>query len=202
MMLSLALALSTPNQTTPPQVERKNMDIVNQEIKAGEEVAVVTTGKGQFVLRFYADIAPKHVENFKKLATTGFYDGTRFHRTIPGFVIQGGDPLTKRIEDASRWGTGGPEWRVPAEFNERPHKRGILSMARSSDPNSGGSQFFVCVADVPSLDRQYTVFGAIVSGMDVVDQIVKSPTTDRNGSVKPEEAVRMEKVEIKTWPLE
>jgi peptidyl-prolyl cis-trans isomerase B (cyclophilin B) len=202
MMLSLALALSTPNQTTPPPVERKNMDIVNQEIKAGEEVAVVTTGKGQFVLRFYADIAPKHVENFKKLATTGFYDGTRFHRTIPGFVIQGGDPLTKRLEDASRWGTGGPEWRVSAEFNERPHKRGILSMARSSDPNSGGSQFFVCVADVPSLDRQYTVFGAIVSGMDVVDQIVKSPTTDRNGSVKPEEAVRMEKVEIKTWPLE
>ena len=202
MMLSLALALSTPNQTPPPPVERKNMDIVNQEIKAGEEVAVVTTGKGQFVLRFYADIAPKHVENFKKLANTGFYDGTRFHRTIPGFVIQGGDPLTKRIEDAGRWGTGGPEWRVPAEFNERPHKRGILSMARSQDPNSGGSQFFVCVADVPSLDRQYTVFGAIVSGMDVVDQIVKSPTTDRNGSVKPEEAVRMEKVEIKTWPLE
>ncbi|MBX3096381.1 MAG: peptidylprolyl isomerase [Fimbriimonadaceae bacterium] len=171
-------------------------------LQAGDEVAVIETQKGRIVLEFFPDYAPNHVENFKKLAREGFYDGTRFHRVIPGFVIQGGDPHTKDLGKASIWGTGGPDARVRAEFNELLHKRGILSMARSSDPHSAGSQFFVCVADVPSLDRQYTVFGNVVEGMEAVDAIVQTPTTDRNGTVVPEEAIEMQSVTIQTWPLE
>jgi peptidyl-prolyl cis-trans isomerase B (cyclophilin B) len=171
-------------------------------LQEGDEVAVIETAKGRIVLEFYEDVAPNHVANFKKLAREGFFDGTRFHRVIPGFVIQGGDPHTKDLGKRSLWGAGGPDERVRAEFNSVPHKRGILSMARSSDPHSAGSQFFVCVADVPSLDNQYTVFGNVVEGMDAVDAIVQTPTTDRNGTVVPEQAVAMDRVEIRTWPLD
>lgn len=170
-------------------------------VQPGDEVAVIQTDKGRIVLEFFPDYAPNHVENFKKLAREGFYDGTRFHRVIPGFVIQGGDPHTKDLGKASAWGTGGPDGRVRAEFNELLHKRGILSMARSSDVHSAGSQFFVCVADVPSLDRQYTVFGNVVEGMEAVDAIVKTPTSDRNGTVVPQDAIQMQSVSIETWPL-
>jgi len=171
-------------------------------LQEGDEIAVIETAKGRIVLEFYEDVAPNHVANFKKLVREGFFDGTRFHRVIPGFVIQGGDPHTKDLAKRALWGTGGPDERVRAEFNSVPHKRGILSMARSSDPHSAGSQFFVCVADVPSLDNQYTVFGNVVEGMDAVDAIVQTPTTDRNGTVVPEKAVAMDRVEIRTWPLD
>ncbi|HWD40273.1 MAG TPA: peptidylprolyl isomerase [Fimbriimonas sp.] len=144
-----------------------------------EEVAVLRTNLGEIVLRFHPEQAPGHVENFKKLAREGFYDGTKFHRVIPGFMIQGGDPNSKSDERA-RHGTGGPGYQIRAEFNSTKHKRGILSMARSSDPNSAGSQFFIMVADYPSLDNQYTAFGEVVSGMDVVDKIVALPRDQRD----------------------
>jgi peptidyl-prolyl cis-trans isomerase B (cyclophilin B) len=132
--------------------------------------AVIRTDKGEIVLNFYPDVAPVTVASFIHLARSGFYNGLRFHRVEPGFVIQGGDP--KSIDpNAPDVGTGGPGYNLPAEFNERPHNKGTLSMARSQDPNSGGSQFFICLEAQPSLDGQYTVFGETVSGMEVVGAI-------------------------------
>src|SRR6185369_8256060 len=132
------------------------------------------TTLGKIVLKFYPDVAPNHVANFKKLAKDGFYNGTIFHRVIPGFMIQGGDPNTKS-EDRSRHGIGGSGQNLKAEFNSKPHVRGTLSMARSMDPNSASSQFFICVAASQQLNGQYTVFGEVVEGMDVVDKIVNTP---------------------------
>lgn len=136
-----------------------------------EEVAVLTTKFGKITIKFFPQDAPNHVENFKKLAKAGFYNGTTFHRVIPGFMIQGGDPNTKD-DDRSNDGMGGPGYTILAEFNSRSHQRGIVSMARSQDPNSAGSQFFICVAPATFLDRQYTVFGEVIDGMDAVDKIV------------------------------
>ena len=151
---------------------------------ADNEVAVITTSEGVLVLEFYPDVAPKHVENFKTLAKKGFYDGTAFHRVIPGFMIQGGDPNTKNESAKDTWGMGGPGTTVNAEFNSKHHARGILSMARSSDPNSGGSQFFICHADAGNLDGQYTVFGNLLKGFDVLDKIATTPTEEPNRPLK------------------
>ena len=164
----------------------------------GEKVAVIDTNFGRIVLKFFPKLAPGHVKNFTKLASKGFYDQTTFHRVIPGFMIQGGDPNTKPGATGMP-GMGGPGYTIPAEFNPTHHARGILSMARSSDPNSAGSQFFICVADAASLDNQYTVFGQVVQGMDVVDKIVNLPR-DSSDMPTPKPAV-MKKVTIKTWPL-
>ncbi len=128
------------------------------------------------VIELWPDVAPKTVENFKKLAGEGFYDGTAFHRVIKGFMIQGGDPLTKDESAQGRWGTGGPGYQVKAEFNEKSHGRGVISMARSQDPNSAGSQFFICHKDSKFLDRQYTTFGRLIKGEDVLDKIANTPT--------------------------
>lgn len=133
--------------------------------------AVIKTDKGDIVLRFFPDVAPVTVASFLHLARTGFFNGTAFHRVEPGFVIQGGDPLSKD-PNAPDVGTGGPGYNLPAEFNNRPHKLGTLSMARSGHANSGGSQFFICLGDQPSLDGKYTVFGETASGLEVVQQIV------------------------------
>lgn len=141
-----------------------------------DKVVELRTDKGVIAIRFFPDVAPDHVRNFIDLSESGFYNGTKFHRIIPGFVIQGGDPNT-REGDPSTWGTGGSGKRLKAEFSSIHHKRGILSMARSMDPDSASSQFFVCVADAGALDNQYTVFGEVVSGMDVVDKIVNGPRT-------------------------
>src|SRR5438093_702515 len=122
------------------------------------EVAVIKTSEGEMIAEFWPDVAPNTVENFKKLARSGFYDGTAFHRIVKGFMIQGGDPLTKDPAKESRYGTGDPGYKIKAEFNDRSHERGVLSMARSSDPNSAGSQFFICLANVSRLDHQYTTF--------------------------------------------
>ena len=163
--------------------------------------AVISTQFGDIVLEFFDDLAPKHVESFKFHAQNGYYNGTTFHRVIPGFMIQGGDPLTNS-EDRSRHGTGGnaakffgigsesneSTWDLPAEFSPTPHERGILSMARSQNPDSGGSQFFICVADARFLDNQYTVFGKVVSGLDVVDAIVSAP---RDGRDNPDDRIEM-----------
>ena len=156
------------------------------------EIAVIETTLGSIELEFLEDLAPGHVKNLKDLAKKGFYDGTPFHRVIPGFMIQGGDPNSKS-EDRSTHGTGGPGHSVNAEFNDTPHDRGILSMARSQDPNSAGSQFFIVVKDSHFLDNQYTAFGKVVSGMDVVDKIVDVP---RDSGDNPNDRVEMISVKI------
>jgi len=156
-----------------------------------ETRAVISTGFGNIELRFFPDVAPNHVNNFIKLAGEGFYDGTTFHRVIPDFLIQGGDP-NSRGPDRSTHGKGGPGYTLKAEFNDRPHKSGTLSMARGASPDSAGSQFFICVADAPFLNRQYTVFGEVVSGMEVADKIVSQP---RDAKDNPNERIEM-KVKI------
>lgn len=157
---------------------------VDEKGKKMEEVAVIKTRHGEIVLRFFPDVAPKHVESFKKLAKEGFYDGTTFHRVIPGFMIQGGDPLTKDPDKRHLHGTGGPGYTINAEFNEKPHKRGTLSMARAQDPDSAGSQFFICVVDARFLDRQYTAFGEVIEGMDVADRIVAEKRDQRDNPLE------------------
>ncbi|MEE2858802.1 MAG: peptidylprolyl isomerase [Candidatus Neomarinimicrobiota bacterium] len=140
-----------------------------------KDIIVLETNRGTLKLKFFSDIAPKHCLNFKKLANSGYYDGTSFHRIIPGFMIQGGD-INSRDNDPDNDGMGGPGWTVDAEFSEITHKRGVLSMARSRDPNSAGSQFFICVADSPHLDGKYTVFGEVIANIEVIDHIVNTPT--------------------------
>ena len=132
---------------------------------------IIETNFGTLAFRLMPDIAPETVRNFQKLASSGFYNGTLFHRVIPGFMIQGGDPNTKKT-DKSQWGMGGPGYTVKAEFNSRSHRRGIVSMARAMDPDSAGSQFFIVTTDSTFLDGQYTVFGEVTDGMEVVDKIV------------------------------
>ena len=148
------------------------------------EVAVLKTSEGEIVLEFWPDVAPGHVENFKTLAKKGFYDGTCFHRVIKGFMIQGGDPNTKDEAKKGAWGTGGPGHQVKAEFNDKAHTRGVLSMARSSDPNSAGSQFFICHGDPRFLDKQYTAFGKLIKGDDVLEKIGTTPVGARDVPVK------------------
>jgi peptidyl-prolyl cis-trans isomerase B (cyclophilin B) len=139
------------------------------------ELAHITTTEGEMVIEFWPDVAPKTVENFKTLAQKGFYDGTCFHRIIKGFMIQGGDPLTRDPAAENRWGTGGPGYQIRAEFNDRPHQRGVISMARSANPDSAGSQFFICDGDASFLDRQYTAFGKLIKGDDVLVKIANTP---------------------------
>lgn len=163
-----------------------------QEIERMKQTtAVLQTKFGEITLKFLPEVAPNHVDSFIKLASSGFYDGTTFHRVVPGFVIQGGDPNSKS-EDRSKHGTGGPGYNLEAEFSNLPHKRGTLSMARAAHPDSAGSQFFICVADASFLDGQYTVFGEVTEGMDVVDEIVSQPRDSRDN---PNERVEM-KVKI------
>jgi len=170
LILLLVLAVSVT-----AYAEQINKKFTSGEIKKMAAThAVIETKFGNIKLRFFPDVAPNHVNNFIELAKKGFYDGTTFHRVIPGFMIQGGDPNSKST-DRSTHGLGGPGYELKAEFNSKHHKRGTLSMARSVNPDSAGSQFFICVADLPALDGQYTVFGEVVSGMEVVDKIVSQP---------------------------
>ena len=154
--------------------------------------AIIKTGFGNIKFNLVSDIAPETVRNFSQLTKSGFYDGTLFHRIIPGFMIQGGDPNTKN-PDKSTWGQGGPGYNLKAEFNSRSHLRGIVSMARSSDPDSAGSQFFIVTSDSTFLDRQYTVFGEVVDGMEVADKIVNLP---RDGNDCPKQEAKMLEVII------
>lgn len=139
------------------------------------EVAVIDTTEGAMVVEFWPDAAPNTVANFQKLAKKGFYDGTCFHRIIKGFMIQGGDPLTKNADAEDSWGTGGPGHTVKAEFNDHSHQTGVLSMARGPHPDSAGSQFFICHGDASFLDRQYTAFGQVIKGGDVLEKIANTP---------------------------
>ena len=154
--------------------------------------AIIKTSFGNIKFNLLPDIATETVRNFLQLAKSGFYNGTLFHRIIPGFMIQGGDPNTKN-PDKSTWGQGGPGYNIKAEFNTRSHLRGIISMARASDPDSAGSQFFIVTSDSTFLDRQYTVFGEVVDGMEVADKIVNLP---RDGNDCPKQEAKMLEVTI------
>lgn len=167
-----------------------------------KEAAVLKTTAGEMVVELWPDVAPKTVENFKTLAQKGFYDGTAFHRIVKGFMIQGGDPLTKDESQQHRWGTGGPGHTVKAEFNDRPHQRGVISMARSQDPNSAGSQFFICLGDASFLNGKYTAFGKLVSGDDVLGKIGDTPVGMSNGGERSKPLTRVGVESIRMVPAD
>jgi peptidyl-prolyl cis-trans isomerase B (cyclophilin B) len=153
------------------------------------------TSAGNMTVELFTKEAPGHAENFVKLARQGFYDGTRFHRVIPGFMIQGGDPNTKTDNDKT-WGTGGPGWQIKAEFNDVHHERGVLSMARSSDPNSAGRQFFVCHGEAGFLDKQYTAFGRLVDGFEALDVIATAKCKPGGEGSRPMDPVKIVKAVV------
>jgi peptidyl-prolyl cis-trans isomerase B (cyclophilin B) len=170
--------------TSLVSAEVKNKKFSKKEIKKmSDQMAVIKTKFGDIKLKFFPDVAPNHVNNFIELSKKGFYNGTVFHRIIPNFMIQGGDPNSKD-HDRARHGIGGPGHTVKAEFSNKSHKRGTLSMARSAHPDSAGSQFFICVADTSHLDGQYTVFGEVVEGLEVVDKIVSQERDRRDNPIE------------------
>ena len=185
LLLSSALFAAEENQENPP-------------MNASNEVAIIKTSEGDMVVQFWNDAAPNTIENFKKLARSGFYDGTIFHRIVKGFMIQGGDPNSKDPAKEGSYGEGGPGYKIKAEFNDRSHERGVISMARSSDPDSAGSQFFICLASVPRLDHQYTTFGRLIKGDDVLGRIGNTPVTRSSSGEnrKPTKRVVIESIKI------
>lgn len=198
LVLLLLFAVAQPelcaqDNAAPRKEGQKKSSEGNQE-----EVAVMKTSEGTLVIEFWPEVAPKTVENFKTLANKGFYDGTAFHRIIKGFMIQGGDPLTKDPGNKERYGMGGPGYTIPAEFNDRSHQRGVISMARSSDPDSAGSQFFICLGDASFLDRKYTAFGKLIKGEDVLTKLGNTPVAlDPSGREKSRPIERVELKNIK-----
>jgi len=191
-MFGLSLGLVSL-QADEPKTDAPKKD--DAKTAPASEVAVIKTSAGDMVIAFWPDAAPKTVENFKKLAKSGFYDGTAFHRVIKGFMIQGGDPNTKDATKEGEWGTGGPGYTVKAEFNDHSHVRGVISMARTADPDSAGSQFFICHGNPTFLDHQYTTFGKLIKGDDVLEKIATTPTHPPDRPNK-----RMEIVSIKIVP--
>jgi peptidyl-prolyl cis-trans isomerase B (cyclophilin B) len=185
LLLSSALFAAEENKENPP-------------MNASNEVAVIKTSEGDMVVQFWTDAAPNTVENFKKLARSGFYDGTIFHRVVKGFMIQGGDPNSKDPGKESSYGQGGPGYKIKAEFNDRSHERGVISMARSSDPDSAGSQFFICLVSVSRLDHQYTTFGKLIKGDEVLGKIGDTPVTRSSSgeNSKPTKRVVIESIKI------
>jgi peptidyl-prolyl cis-trans isomerase B (cyclophilin B) len=167
-------------------------------IKSSNEVAVIKTSEGDMVVQFWTDAAPNTVENFKKLARQGFYDGTIFHRIVKGFMIQGGDPNSKDPAKENSYGEGDPGYKINAEFNDHSHDRGVISMARGPDPNSAGSQFFICLAPVRRLDHQYTTFGKLIKGQDVLEKIGDTEVTKNSMGEpsKPTKRVVIESIKI------
>jgi peptidyl-prolyl cis-trans isomerase B (cyclophilin B) len=174
-LLAILIGISAQAADAPAAVPATNTVAIKPAADTNE-VAVIKTTEGDMVIAFWTDAAPKTIANFKKLARSGFYDGTAFHRVIKGFMIQGGDPLTKDPSAEDRWGSGGPGYTIDAEFNDHSHVRGVISMARTSDPNSAGSQFFICHGDPTFLDHQYTTFGHLIKGDDVLEKIATTPT--------------------------
>jgi peptidyl-prolyl cis-trans isomerase B (cyclophilin B) len=171
-------------------------------MNSSNEVAVIKTSEGDMVVQFWTDASPNTVENFKKLARQGFYDGTIFHRIVKGFMIQGGDPNSKDQAKENSYGEGGPGYNIKAEFNDHGHERGVVSMARGPDPDSAGSQFFICLAPVRRLDHQYTTFGKLIKGDDVLEKIGDTPVT-RNSMGEPSKPTKRVVIEsIKIVPLE
>jgi cyclophilin family peptidyl-prolyl cis-trans isomerase len=199
-VLALTLLCAFPLLAAPAakkKPSKKEKAVATSPRDYANTLATLQTDMGDITLKFYYDKAPHHVQNFVDLAANGFYDGTMFHRVIPGFMIQGGDPNTRKPEDPTHpYGTGGnvvggKEVRIKAEFNDISHKRGILSMARSPDPNSASSQFFIVVKDSTFLDNQYSAFGEVVSGIDVADKIAAAP---RGANDRPNQPIRIKKI--------
>ena len=174
----------------------------NNSHDSSNEVAVIKTSEGDMVVKFWTDAAPRTIENFKKLARQGFYDGTTFHRIVKGFMIQGGDPNSKDPAKENSYGQGGPGYNIKAEFNKHSHDRGVISMARGPDPDSAGSQFFICLAPVHRLDHQYTTFGELIKGQDVLEKIGDIEVT-RNSMGEPSKPSRRVVIEsIKIVPAD
>ena len=190
LMLLCAVSLAAAPAAKKKAPAKKEKKVAPRDY--ANTLATLQTDMGDITVKFFYDKAPRHVENFVDLAASGLYDGTMFHRVIPGFMIQGGDPNTKKPEDPMHpYGTGGSGKNVKAEFNDVSHKRGILSMARSQDPNSASSQFFIVVKDSTFLDNQYSAFGEVVSGMDVADKIAAAP---RGANDRPNQPIRIKKI--------
>jgi peptidyl-prolyl cis-trans isomerase B (cyclophilin B) len=174
----------------------------NRPMNASNEVAVIKTNEGEMVVQFWTDAAPNTIENFKKLARSGFYDGTIFHRIVKGFMIQGGDPNSKDPAKENSYGEGGPGYKIKAEFNDHSHQRGVISMAREPDPDSAGSQFFICLAPVPRLDGEYTTFGKLIKGDDVLQKIGDTPVTRNSAGENSKPTKRMVVESIKIVPAD
>src|SRR5438876_2247771 len=171
-------------------------------MNSSNEVAVIKTSEGDMLVQFWTDAAPNTIENFKKLARQGFYDGTIFHRIVKEFMIQGGDPNSKDPAKENSYGQGGPGYNIKAEFNDHSHDRGVVSMARGPDPDSAGSQFFICLAPVHRLDHQYTTFGKLIKGQDVLDKIGDISVT-RNSMGEPSKPTKRVVIEsIKIEPAD
>ena len=188
-MLLIASAVFATEEEEKPKTTPTN---------SSNEVAVIKTSEGDMVIQFWTDAAPNTVENFKKLARQGFYDGTTFHRIVKGFMIQGGDPNSKDPAKENSYGEGGPGYNIKAEFNDHSHDLGVISMARSQDPDSAGSQFFICLGPVHRLDHQYTTFGKLIKGQDVLEKIGEIEVT-RNSMgepSKPTKRVVIESIKI------
>lgn len=179
-------------------IHKENQPTMNKNMT---EVAVINTTEGSMTVEFWPDVAPKTVENFKKLAQSGFYNGTCFHRIISGFMIQGGDPKTKDKALEAEWGTGGPGYTIKAEFNKKQHVRGVLSMARAMHPDSAGSQFFICHGDARFLDGQYTAFGKVIKGDDVLEKIATTPCVS-SGREKSKPVKRIEVLSVEIVPAD
>jgi peptidyl-prolyl cis-trans isomerase B (cyclophilin B) len=194
MRLSILLAVLLSSAMLGAEKNNEEKTPMN----TSNELAVIKTSEGEMVVQFWTDAAPNTIENFKKLARQGFYDGTIFHRIVKDFMIQGGDPNSKDPAKENSYGQGGPGYQIKAEFNDHPHDRGVISMARSSDPDSAGSQFFVCLAPVHRLDHQYTTFGKLIKGDDVLEKIGNTPV-ERNAQgeqSKPTKRIVIESIKI------
>jgi peptidyl-prolyl cis-trans isomerase B (cyclophilin B) len=190
--LILAIALLSPSLVAAEQTNEA------PRMSPSNEVAVIRTSEGDMVVQFWTDAALNTIDNFKKLARQGFYDGTIFHRIVKGFMIQGGDPNSKDPAKENSYGEGGPGYNIKAEFNDHSHDRGVISMARGPDPDSAGSQFFICLAPVRRLDHQYTTFGKLIKGDDVLEKIGDTPVTKNSmGEMsKPTKRIVIESVKI------
>src|SRR5256886_9471315 len=199
MRLSIVLAITILASAAFAVEERKEEKTA---MSNSNEVAVIKTNEGEMVVQFWTDAAPNTIENFKKLARQGFYDGTIFHRIVKDFMIQGGDPNSKDPAKENSYGQGGPDYKIKAEFNDHPHDRGVISMARAADPDSAGSQFFICLAPVHRLDHQSTTFGPVVRGDNVLEKIGNTPV-ERNAQGEPSKPTKRVVIDsIKIVPAE
>lgn len=199
LSILLALFSFTGILTQPLRAEdEKPKAEAKPEAAAVKEVAVIKTSAGEMTIEFWPDVAPETVKNFIKLSKEGFYDGTAFHRIIKGFMIQGGDPKTKDASLEAQWGTGDPGYKIKAEFNDRKHVKGVISMARGGSPDSAGCQFFICLDAAPFLDRQYTAFGKVIKGEDVLMKLGDTEVKMSGGGEpsKPVARVALESVKI------
>jgi peptidyl-prolyl cis-trans isomerase B (cyclophilin B) len=197
--LALLSAITFAQEKKEEPAQEKKADA---PAAAAKEVAVIKTSAGEMVLEFWPEVAPNTVENFKKLARQGFYDGTAFHRIIKGFMIQGGDPKTKDVALEDEYGTGDPGYKIKAEFNDRKHVRGVISMARSANPDSAGSQFFLMLDAAPHLDNKYTGFGKISKGEDILVKIGETPVTQARSGERSKPRQRIEVQSIKIVPAD